>query len=201
MKQTLRLVMLSAFVCAAVAAFSNLAQAQRLDLGFGFSNIIAPSAVPSSTLGINTPSLSGGFYPGFNGNVIFYHNLGVGAEVFWRGASVDYAGQGFDFRPLFWNINAVYSPKLADRVYLELVGGIGALSTRFYTGTTCGFYTCSNYQSISHFDGDFGGGIKFYVHGGLFVRPEARIYLINNNQEFSSGHAARAGVTLGYSFK
>ena len=194
--------MLSAFVCAAVAAFSNLAQAQRVDFGVGFGSIMAPSAVASSTPGISVPSLSGGLYPGFNGNVIFYHNLGVGAELFWRGSSVDYAGQGFDFRPLFWNINAVYSPKLTDRAYLELVGGIGALSTRFYTGTTCGFYSCSNYQSISHFDADFGGGIKLYVHGGFFVRPEARVYIMHNaNQEFSSNHAARAGVTLGYSFK
>lgn len=203
MKQALRVVVLFSFVCAALAAFSNVAQAQRMDIGFGISNVVAPSATvvntPSGSF-IN-PSLSGGIYPGFSGNVLFYHNAGIGAEVFWRASRVDYAGAGFDFRPLLWDINAVYSPKLGPHAYLELVGGIGALSTRFYTGTTCGIYTCSNYQSVNHFDVDLGGGIKLYAHGGFFIRPEARYYFIHNNQEFSSGHAGRAGVTIGYTLK
>ncbi len=174
-----------------------------MDIGFGISNVVAPSAtIVQTTSGtFITPSLSGGVYPGFSGNVIFYHNAGVGAEVFWRGSRVDYAGAGFDFRPLFWDINAVYSPKLGPHAYLELVGGIGALSSRFYTGTTCGIYTCSNYQSINHFDVDLGGGIKLYAHGGFFIRPEARYYFIHNNQEFSSDHAGRAGITIGYTLK
>lgn len=201
MNQTLKVVMLSGLACAALAAFSNPVQAQRMDVAFGISNAIAPTASGANGVDHLPISLSGGVYPGFSGNVLFLHNAGVGAEVFWRGSRVDYAGQGFDFRPLFWNVNAVYSPKLAPHAYLELVGGIGALSTRFYTGTTCGIYTCSNYQSSNHFDADFGGGLKLYLKGGLFIRPEARFYLINNNLEFSSNHAGRAGVSIGYTFK
>jgi hypothetical protein len=172
-----------------------------MDFGFGISNAIAPSTSGANGVDHLPVSLSGGVYPGFNGNVLFYHNAGLGAEIFWRGSQVDYAGQGFNFRPLFWNVNAVYSPKLASHAYLELVGGIGALSTRFYTGTTCGIYTCSNYQSSNHFDADFGGGIKLYAKGGFFIRPEARFYIIHNNLEFSSNHAARAGISIGYTFK
>ncbi len=48
--------------------------------------------------------------------------------------------------------------------------------------------------------GDFGGGIRFYVWHSVFVRPEARLYLINNNVEFSSGYALRYGISIGYSF-
>ena len=97
--------------------------------------------------------------------------LGIGAEIFWKASQADYAGQGFNYRPLFYDVNAVYSPKLASHAYLELVGGVGALSTRFYTGTTCGIYSCSNYQSSNHFDVDFGGGIKLYANAQFLHSP------------------------------
>ena len=48
--------------------------------------------------------------------------------------------------------------------------------------------------------GDFGGGIRLYPYGNFFVRPELRLYLINNNQEFSSSHLVRYGVSIGYAF-
>jgi hypothetical protein len=84
----------------------------------------------------------------------------------------------------------------------EIVGGIGAESLRFYQPYfNCNFVTCTNYVSSNHFLGDFGGGLKFYVHGGFFVRPEARLYFIHNNAEFSSGKAVRYGVSIGYTFR
>lgn len=200
MRRTLRLAIVISFACA--AAFSNLAQAQKLDFAFGVSTIAAPPASQADS-NHSPVSLTGGTYPGFSGDVLFFHNLGIGGEIYWRGSqATNYAGQGFNYRPVIWNINAVYSPKLASHTYLELVGGIGALSTRFYTGTTCGIYTCSNYQSSNHFDADFGAGIKFYpAGGGFFVRPEARLYLVNNNIDFSSNHFARYGVSIGYTFR
>ncbi len=206
MKQTLRSAILSAFACAALAAFSNLAQAQKVDLAFGVSTVTAPSA--NFTESVETaPSLTGGAYPGFSGDVIFWHHLGIGGEVFWRASqSSNYLGSGYNYRPLFYNFNAVYSPKLASHTYLELVAGMGALSTRFYTGTSCGPYSCSNYQSSNHFDGDFGAGIKFYPKGGFFVRPEARVYLVNNNTSdysgavYSSSYFTRFGASIGYTF-
>ena len=202
MKQTLRVVTLLSFACAAIFTFSSAAQAQKMDFAFGVSTVNAPAANVSVTDVNHSPvSLTGGAYPGFSGDVLFYHNAGIGAEIFWKASQADYFGQGFNYRPLFWDVNAVYSPKLASHAYLELVGGIGALSTRFYTGTTCGIYSCSNYQSINHFDADFGGGIKLYATRNFFVRPEARFYIINNNLEFSSNHTARYGVSIGYTFK
>jgi hypothetical protein len=174
-----------------------------MDFAFGISTVDSPgaSSVSPTDTSHSPVSITGGAYPGFSGDVLFFHNAGVEAEVFWKGSQVSYFGQPFNYRPLLWDVNAVYSPKLARHAYLELVGGIGALSTRFYTGTTCGIYSCSNYQSINHFDGDFGGGIKFYPKGNFFVRPEARVYLINNNVEFSSNHTTRYGVSIGYTLR
>ena len=199
MKQTIQIAMFFVFALASLAVTSNFAQAQKVDLAFGISTIDAPGA--STADSSHSPvSLTGGTYPGFSGDVLFFHHVGVGAEIYWKASQSDYANQGFNYRPVFYDINAVYSPKLANHTYLELVGGIGALSTRFYTGTSCGIYSCSNYQSSNHFDADFGAGIKFYPKGGLFIRPEGRLYLVNNNLEFSSPRVTRYGVSVGYTF-
>jgi hypothetical protein len=201
LKHIFRTAVLLSFTCAAVAAFSNFAQAQKIDIAFGVSTLDAPGASQANGVDHQPVSLTGGAYPGFSGDVLFWHNLGIGGEIYWKASQADYAGQGFNYRPIFYDFNAVYSPKLASHAYLELVGGIGALSTRFYTGTTCGIYTCSNYQSSNHFDADFGAGIKFYPKGGFFVRPEARLYLVNNNTDFSSNRVTRYGLSVGYTFK
>ena len=47
----------------------------------------------------------------------------------------------------------------------------------------------------------FGAGIKFYPKGGFFVRPEARLYLVNNNTDFSAARVTRYGLSIGYTFK
>jgi hypothetical protein len=203
LKQTLRVVTLLSCAGAAILTLSSTAQAQKMDFAFGVSTVDAPgaSSVSLSDTSHSPVSLTGGAYPGFSGDVLFFHNAGIGAEIFWKASQADYAGQGFNYRPLFYDVNAVYAPKLASHAYLELVGGIGALSARFYTGTTCGIYSCSNYQSSNHFDADFGGGIKLYPKGNFFIRPEARVYLIHNNLEFSSNHATRYGVSIGYTFR
>jgi len=199
LKSALRIVIVLTLGCIAVSAFSNLAQAQKIDIGFGVGTTLAPAA------NSNGPSLAGGAYPGFSGDFLFWHNLGVGGEVFFRGSqNSGFEGlTGFNYRPVFWNINAVYSPKLASHTYLELVGGIGALDTHIYQcnigGITCG--GTSIISSSNHFDADLGGGIKFYLKGGFFIRPEARVYFVNNNTDYSSGHAARVGASIGYTFR
>lgn len=178
------------------------AQAQHVDVAFGLSTITAPGASNGNGIDHQPVSLTGGAYPGFSGDVEVFHHIGVGGEIFWKGSQGNYGGSGLGYRPVFWNINAVYSPKLARHTYAELVGGIGALSSRFYTGTSCNPFSgyCSTYQSSNHFDADFGGGIKLYAKGGFFIRPEARVYVIHNNLEFSSNHAVRYGASIGYTF-
>lgn len=203
MKQTVRIALLLTITCGAVVAFSNFAQAQKIDAAFGVSTIEAPGAGSASS-SQQPVSLTGGTYPGFSGDVIFWHNLGIGAEVFWRGSQgAGYYSDfyGLNYRPLFYNFNAVYSRRLAPHIGVELVGGIGALSTRFYECSDCGTFGNSGLITSSHhFDGDFGGGIKFYPRGGFFVRPEARVYVINNDTNFAGTYATRFGVSIGYTF-
>ena len=207
MKRTLHIALCLLFAGAAVVATSTVAHAQRGDFGFAVSGLNSPSAASGNCQTLSPScahqdvSVGGGAYVGFNGDILFWHNLGFGAEINWRASQAqDYNGQGFGYRPIFYNFNAVYSPKLAPHVYVDLVAGIGGEDTHYYTGENCGAYSCTNYTGINHFDGDFGGGLKLVAHS-FFIRPEVRAYLIKNNAEFSSNHAVRYGATLGYTFK
>ncbi len=195
MKRTLRVAVLLSFVCVSVAAFSNSAHAQKVDVAFGISTVTAPAANSSG------PSLTGGTYPGFSGDVLFWHNFGLGAEVFWKATQSNYPGlMPTPYRPLFLDFNGVYSPKLASHAYLDLEAGIGAVDTRIYC-QQCGNGYNTNYSSDKHFMGDFGAGIKLYPVHNFFIRPEAKLYLVTNNQLFSSSHATRFGISIGYTFK
>jgi len=208
LKQTLRIAILLTFACAALASFSNFAQAQKIDVAFGVSTTLAPSASsvgPDDTT--HAPaSLAGGAFPGFSGDVIFWHNLGLGGEVFFRGSQASnydtsFFGSGINDRPIFYNFDGVYSPKIASHTRLELVAGFGGLSTRIYESNGGGPVGGGvPVESSHHFAADFGGGIKFYPKGGFFIRPEARLYLIPNNTNFSSLYAVRVGASIGYTF-
>jgi hypothetical protein len=183
----------------------STAQAQQFDLSFGVGTVVAPSSsrvvqTPSGPA-LVTQSLSGGAYPNFGLDFIFYHNLGIGFNVAWRASQGLY--QGFQpYRPFFYDVDAVYAPPLGKRAQLELSAGIGAESVRFYTPVvSCNFTGCSNFVSSNHFLGQFGGAVRLYVTPRIFIRPEAHIYLVNNNIEFSSARATRVGVSIGYSFK
>jgi hypothetical protein len=191
------------FACAVISILSTLAYAQKFDLAAGVSTIEAPGASNGNGSDHQPVTLSGGAYVGVSGDVRVFHHISLGGEGFWRATQAqNYNGQGFNYRPIFWNVNAVYGPKIATHTYLELVAGVGALSTHYYVGSYCGIYeSVGCFHSYNHLDGDFGAGIRFYPRsGGWFIRPEARVYLINNNFDFSANYATRIGASIGYTF-
>jgi hypothetical protein len=174
-------------------------QAQQFDVAFGVGTLTAPSA--ASATGSHAPvSITGGAYPVFSADLLLKRQFGVSGELAWR-ASQNLYGGFQPYRPLFYDFNGIYVPKLGKHAAGELSAGIGWESLRFYQGfTSCGALTCTDFVSSNHFMGHFGAGLRYYFHGHFFVRPEADLYLINNNQEFSSPRAARFGVSLGYTF-
>jgi hypothetical protein len=200
LKQPLRIVIVLLFAYATSFTFSNVAHAQQVDFAFGLNTVDAPGA-SEANLDHLPVSLTGGAYPSFSGDVLLYKRLGFQGELGWRASRSIYPGPDIPYRPLFWDLNAIYVPKLAYRTYLELLGGIGAQSTRFYVGTSCGAFSCSDYQSSNHFMGHFGVGLKLYATHNFFVRPEAHLYLVNNNWEFSSPRSVRYGISIGYTLR
>ena len=177
------------------------AYSQQVDIAIGAGTVSAPSSNISNVFSQFKQTLSGGNFLTIGGDALIHKSLGVQGEVSWRTSRTLYGGV-LPYRPLFWDFNAIYAPRFNKFLGAEAMAGIGALSARFYTGqTNCSYFGgCTNYVSSNHFMGDFGGGIRLYPIGNFFIRPEARLYLINNNQEFSSGHAVRYGISIGYSF-
>jgi hypothetical protein len=171
----------------------------QMDASFGVSTVSAPSSSNPSA-GYTPQTVGGGAFVGFQGIFHVKPQFGIGGEINWRASRNLYLGYQ-PFRPLFWDFNGVWMPRFGKDAQGELMAGIGAESARFYGYTTCSYFSgCTNYASTNHFMGDVGAGIRFYVHGNLFVRPEARLYLIHNNYEFSSAVAGRYGVSIGYTF-
>ena len=180
-------------------ALASAAHAQQIDVAFGASGL--SSAKGKTSGGLFFPTVGGGIYPNFSADFLLMRHLGLEGDISWR-ASQNLYGGSQPFRPILYDFNAIWAPKLTKSISAELLAGIGAESLRFYTGNvTCGFVTgCTNYASSNHFLGDFGGGIRAYIWRDAFIRPEVRLYLIHNNVEFSSSYAARYGISLGSSF-
>ena len=172
-----------------ICSFAAMAHAQQIDVAFAGGSLNSPSN--SFSGGTFLPAEGGGAFVGFNGDVLFKPffkgNVGVQAEVDWKGSQGLYGGQ-VPYRPLFYDFNAMYARRFTKHFGVEALAGIGGESIRFYSNSynNCDIYgNCTNYVSSNHFMGDFGGGIRFYPYGNFFVRPEMRLYLINSNAEFS----------------
>ena len=183
-------------------ALPNLAAAQQGDAMIGFGTIVSPGAgACGSTVNFTCPE-TGGLYINLGADVIFHRRMGFGFDAAWKASQGSYGGVGGQpYRPILFDFNGDYQPKLSKKVGADLFGGIGWQSTRFYgyqpTSNCVYFGAC--YQSSNHFLVDLGAGIRYYAYGHVFVRPEIRYYKIfNNTVDFTSGNVIRVGASIGY---
>jgi hypothetical protein len=184
--------------CFVFCLFQRTAVGQQIDVAFGVGTLTSSAAKSSG--GFLFPTMGGGAYPSFSGDFLIFHRVGIEGDLAWRASQFLYGGTQ-PVRPILYTFNAIWVPKITKNITAEVLGGIGGEDLRFYGAINFNpFAGYTNYTSSNHFVGDFGGGIRAYFWRNAFIRPEARLYLINNNVEFSSNHAARYGVSLGYSF-
>jgi hypothetical protein len=183
-------------------SLANLASAQQGDAMLGFGTVMSPGAAACGASAIFTCPEKGGLYTNLGADVIFHKRVGFGFDAAWRTSQGAYGGSGGQpFRPILFDFNGVYQPRLNKKVGADLMAGIGWQSTRFYgyqpTSNCVYFGAC--YQSSNHFLIDLGAGVRYYVWGAVFVRPEVRYYKIfNNTVDFSSGNIIRVGASIGY---
>ncbi|HEU5400713.1 MAG TPA: hypothetical protein VFU86_05105 [Terriglobales bacterium] len=193
-----KITLLSALVFGLIV---GAAQAQQLDVAFGASGITSPNSLSSPSF--SPQIIGGGTFLGFSADVLLKHQLGVQGEVNWR-AKQNLWGGFQPFRPIFYDVNGIWAPRFGKRAGAEIMGGIGAESVRFYTGTiSCSGFTgqCTDYQSSNHFLAHVGGGLKLYVTHSFFIRPEVHAYFVRNNFEFTSPNVFREGISIGYTFR
>jgi hypothetical protein len=199
----LRKTALLAVICGFIF-LASLSQAQQADAMLGFGTIMSSgsaSACPVFSVTCVGPE-KGGLYTSISADVIFYKRIGFNFESAWRTKQgLDLANGGQYYRPILLDFNAMYQPKLSKKVGADLMGGIGWQTTRFYAynnSTNCVFFG-SCYTSNNHFLVDFGGGIRYYAYGHLFVRPEVHVYhILNNTDVFTNNNVVRVGASIGY---
>ena len=121
-----------AALCLLMFVAAGAAHAQQVDLAFGYGTVTgSPASDGDGGFNHQDQSISGGGYPAFSGDFLFKKNFGVGAEVAWRAhENIDDFFQ--PYRPILYDFSAVYGPPLGKRAQLDLQGGIGFESLRFY---------------------------------------------------------------------
>jgi hypothetical protein len=152
------------------------AYAQQIDFAIGAGTVSAPSSNFNTVTSSLEQSLRGGNFLTFSGDALIHKSMGIEGEVSWRTSRNLYGG-AIPFRPLFWDFNGIYAPRFNKFLGAEVMAGIGAFSSRFYTGQyNCSYFGgCTNYTSFNHFMGDLGAGLRLYPVGNFFVRRPAHL--------------------------
>lgn len=183
-------------------SLASLASAQQGDVMLGFGTILSSGSNASCPV-FSTSCVGpekGGLFTTLSGDVVFHRRVGFNFEANWRTRQgVDDAGQLY--RPILFDFNGLYQPQLAKKIGADLMAGIGWQTTRFYgfqeTTSCIDFGSC--YTSNNHFLVHFGGGVRYYVWGNFFLRPEAHFYhILNNSDVFTNGNVVRVGASIGY---
>jgi hypothetical protein len=185
----------------------KLANAQNASVYFGLGTATdSASSQAVNTFGtgtFNTPRM-GGLFETLGGDFMFRPKLGFGVETTFQGQK-NYAG--LNYRPLFYDFNAVYEPvAVTERFVPEFQAGIGAVNLKFYYPQSyCDLFAgCSSsnlyLESSNHFQVHFAGGVKLYVQGGFFVKPQIDVHWVNNFFQFGSGWVPEYSVAVGYTF-
>ena len=210
-----------AFPATLIALFvlCSFASAQQGDAYIGGGTLLTTSPsfsapFPGTNCGANSSGgvlcpEKGGTYLNLGADVIFKDRIGAAFDVNWKASQGVIGGPGGQpYRPLLFTFNGVFQPRLSKKAGLDLFGGIGWQTTRFYgyqpTSNCVYFGAC--YNSSNHFLVDVGGGIRYYVWGHMFVRPEVRFFHVLNNTDtsgstgfgFSSNNIFRVGASIGY---
>ena len=178
---------------------ASFAQAQQGDAMFGFGTLLSSGSCDVTS---GLCSEKGGLYPNIGADVIFHRRIGFGFDTTWKASQGNYGGPGGQpYRPILLDFNAMYSPRIGKRMAVDLFGGVGWQSIRYYgyvASSSC-VYLGACFTSSHHFLVDFGGGLKYYVWHHAFIRPEVRYYnIFNNTADFNSNNVIHVGASIGY---
>jgi hypothetical protein len=149
----------------------------------------------------STPKMTG-LFGSFGADYMFRPSLGVGGEYSARFAQGSYAG--LNYRPKFYDFNAIWIPiPNSKKVTPELQAGVGGASLSFYLPKQCDQFACSSssfLESSRHFQTHLGAGLRFYVKGGFFIRPQVDVHYVKNFFQFGSNWVPQYSVSFGYTF-
>lgn len=177
----------------------SLAAAQQVDFTAGFSTLRSSKSNSASQTYIG-PAETGGNYAGASIDFLNARNMGFNGEFAFLYNKGLY--NGFQqYRPVFYDVNAMFAPPLTKKFTADFLAGVGGETLIFYnTFGGCNYSTCTVYTNSTHFAVHLGAGVRYYFFRKFFVRPEAHLYIIPNNNQFASDYVARVGGSIGYTF-
>lgn len=181
--------------------FAGLSAYFGLGTAMDSSNGQAVDTYGNGTL-YDTPKMAG-IFESIGADWIFGPHWGIGFRTSFR-SKTDYAG--LQYRPLFYDFNSIYEPLgNSRRLVPEFEAGLGGLNLRFYEPSNCdAFAGCSNansyLESSNHFQVRLSAGVRAYVRGGLFFRPQVDVHWVRNFFQFGRDWVPEYSVAIGYTF-
>lgn len=203
------------FVAATLARAQGLGVSPYFGLGSARDSVgtSAPAGCPTGEIfdGVicETGPTMGGLFGGFGVTVMFRKHLGIDGEYALKFRRADYLpDDSLVVRPMFYDLNAVWEPFSSKGRFIPfLEGGFGGAKMKLYfsqstslTGVTSlsGFSAGSD---TNHFQLHGAIGMKVYIHGNLFVKPQFDIhYATHLTDEYGRNAVLQYMINVGYTF-
>ncbi len=152
----------------------------------------------------------GGLFGEFGVDFMFRKHLGVSGEYTFRFSRAPYLPAGdLNYRPGFYDFNVVWQPITGSdsRIVPVLEGGIGGARIVLYetasesiTGITTNFSQPAGINA-NHFQIHGGVGVKLYVKGNIFIKPQFDIHYVTHlTDQFGRDWVPQYTAAVGYTF-
>lgn len=150
----------------------------------------------------------GGLFGEFGVDFMFKKHLGVNGEYALHLSQSPYLpADGLNMRPSFYDINALWQPLSSKRFVPFLEGGVGGAKVNLYfnaANSTIGLTSPPSLPtgiSPSYFQLHGAVGMKLYLRGRIFVRPEFGLhYTPRLNNQFAHNLVLEYIISAGYTF-
>ena len=146
----------------------------------------------------------------FGADYMLNSHLGFNGEYAFRFAQAPYLpNAGLNMRPEFYDFNVVWEPTsgAGKRIVPVIEGGIGGTRISLYftqqcsiTSINCTFSQPAGFNA-NHFQIHAAAGVKLYVKGNLFIKPQFDFHYVPNlTDQFGRSWVPQVTVAVGYTF-
>lgn len=150
----------------------------------------------------------GGVFGVLGADFMIKPHFGVNGEYSFRFGQADYLpAAALKVRPAFYDFNAVFQPYAGDKRIVPVIeGGVGGAKLSLYFNQQgCVTSICQNSSQVvataNHFLVHGAVGVKLYVKGGIFVKPQFDARWVHNlDQQYGRNFVPEYTVAIGYTF-
>lgn len=150
----------------------------------------------------------GGLFGTVGVDYMFKRHYGINGEYTTKiGDAVYLPNGGLKMRPNFYDVNFLWEPRSGDKRFMPYANtGFGGTRISLYfnpSDAVTGLSTPTGtfFHSNNYLQWHVGLGMKVYVHGNIFVKPEFDLhYTIHLNNQFARNGVIGYVIAAGYTF-